>query len=50
MYQAVIFDVDATLVDSNDAHAQAWVQAITESGRRVEVSRVRPLIGMGATS
>jgi HAD superfamily hydrolase (TIGR01509 family) len=47
MYQAVIFDVDGTLVDSNDAHAQAWVQAITGSGRRVEFSRVRPLIGMG---
>jgi HAD superfamily hydrolase (TIGR01509 family) len=47
MYHAAIFDVDGTLVDSNDAHALAWVQAITESGRRVEFSRVRPLIGMG---
>jgi HAD superfamily hydrolase (TIGR01509 family) len=47
MYRAVIFDVDGTLVDSNDAHANAWVQAIAESGRRAEFSRVRPLIGMG---
>ena len=47
MYRAVILDVDGTLVDSNEAHALAWVQAITESGRRVEFSRVRPLIGMG---
>jgi len=48
MYRAVIFDVDGTLVDSNDAHAQAWVQALAEGGRRVEFSRVRPLIGMGS--
>jgi HAD superfamily hydrolase (TIGR01509 family) len=48
MYRAVIFDVDGTLVDSNDAHAQAWVQALAERGRRVEFARVRPLIGMGS--
>jgi HAD superfamily hydrolase (TIGR01509 family) len=47
MYRAVIFDVDGTLVDSNDAHAYAWVKALAERGRRVEFSRVRPLIGMG---
>jgi HAD superfamily hydrolase (TIGR01509 family) len=47
MYRAVIFDVDGTLVDSNDAHALAWVEALTESGRHVPVARVRPLIGMG---
>src|SRR5262245_9893850 len=47
MYRAVIFDVDGTLVDSNDAHAQAWVNALAEHGRRVELARVRPLIGMG---
>jgi HAD superfamily hydrolase (TIGR01509 family) len=47
MYRAVIFDVDGTLVDSNDAHASAWVDALTESGRHVSFERVRPLIGMG---
>jgi HAD superfamily hydrolase (TIGR01509 family) len=47
MYRAVIFDVDGTLVDSNDAHAEAWVRALADHGRRVEFSRVRPLIGMG---
>jgi len=33
MYQTVIFEVDGTLVDSNDAHAHAWVLAIADSGR-----------------
>src|SRR5918912_1765202 len=48
MYHAVIFDIDGTLVDSNDAHAQAWVEALSEHGRHVEFRRVRPLIGMGS--
>ena len=29
---AVILDVDGTLVDSNDAHAHAWVEAFAEAG------------------
>ena len=33
---AVIFDVDGTLVDSNDAHARAWVRAFTEHGITVD--------------
>jgi HAD superfamily hydrolase (TIGR01509 family) len=47
MYQAVILDIDGTLVDSNDAHAQAWIDALAEGGRHVPFARVRPLIGMG---
>jgi HAD superfamily hydrolase (TIGR01509 family) len=45
--QGVVFDVDGTLVDSNDAHAHAWVEALAESGRSVPFDRVRALIGMG---
>jgi HAD superfamily hydrolase (TIGR01509 family) len=45
--KAVILDVDGTLVDSNDAHAQAWVEALAEHGHRVPFAKVRPLIGMG---
>lgn len=26
-FRAVLFDIDGTLVDSNDAHAHAWVEA-----------------------
>ncbi len=45
--QGVILDVDGTLVLSNDAHAQAWVDAFTEHGYEVTFEQVRPLIGMG---
>jgi HAD superfamily hydrolase (TIGR01509 family) len=44
---AVLFDVDGTLVDSNDAHAHAWVRAFGEHGITVEFTRVRRAIGMG---
>src|SRR5687767_8118003 len=47
-YQAVLLDVDGTLIDSNDAHAQAWVDAFAEAGHTVPFDRVRPLIGKGA--
>jgi HAD superfamily hydrolase (TIGR01509 family) len=43
----VIFDVDGTLVDSNEAHAQAWVDAFAERGFAVALAHVRRLIGMG---
>ncbi|WP_341528778.1 HAD family hydrolase [Nostoc sp. UHCC 0302] len=46
-YQGVILDIDGTLVLSNDAHAQAWVEAFTEFGYEVKFEQVRPLIGMG---
>jgi HAD superfamily hydrolase (TIGR01509 family) len=45
--RGVILDVDGTLVDSNDAHARAWVEALKEGGFDVPFDRVRPLIGMG---
>jgi HAD superfamily hydrolase (TIGR01509 family) len=43
----VLLDVDGTLVDSNDAHAQAWVRAFAEEGVDVPFEAVRRLIGMG---
>ena len=45
--KGIIFDVDGTLIDSNDAHAHAWVDALAEVGIAVPFERVRPLIGMG---
>jgi HAD superfamily hydrolase (TIGR01509 family) len=44
---AILFDVDGTLVDSNDAHASAWVAAFAEAGITVDFAAVRRCIGMG---
>ena len=45
--RAVLFDIDGTLVDSNDAHAHAWVKAFADAGVRVDFDKVRCAIGMG---
>jgi len=47
VFRAVLFDIDGTLVDSNDAHAWAWVEAFAENNVRVEFVKVRRAIGMG---
>jgi HAD superfamily hydrolase (TIGR01509 family) len=46
--KGVIFDIDGTLIDSNDAHARSWVETFAEAGYSVPFEVVRPLIGMGA--
>lgn len=45
--RAILLDVDGTLIDSNDAHAQAWVDTGAEFGYEIDYERVRWLIGMG---
>ena len=45
--KGVILDVDGTLVDSNDLHAESWVDAFRAYGYDVGFGRVRPLIGVG---
>jgi HAD superfamily hydrolase (TIGR01509 family) len=45
--RAVLFDIDGTLVDSNDAHAHAWIEAFAEAGVMVDFEQVRRRIGMG---
>ena len=46
--EAVLLDIDGTLLDSNDAHAQAWSDALREAGLGIGSEKVRPLIGMGS--
>jgi HAD superfamily hydrolase (TIGR01509 family) len=45
--RAVILDVDGTLIDTNDAHAHAWVDVCHEFGHEVAFGQVRRMIGMG---
>ncbi len=47
MIKAIIFDVDGTLVDSVDAHAEAWRQAFAASGREIPFDALRSQIGKG---
>jgi HAD superfamily hydrolase (TIGR01509 family) len=46
--KAVFFDIDGTLIDSNDAHTQAWVQTLQRHGRSVSYQQIRSLIGKGS--
>lgn len=45
--EAVIFDVDGTLVDTVDMHAEAWQRAFKEFGKELEFQTVRDQIGKG---
>lgn len=45
--KAVLLDIDGTLLDSNDVHADAWIEALAHHGHTVARDRVRKLIGMG---
>ena len=47
MLKGVIFDVDGTLVDSNDAHAGSWADTLREIGIEVAFDVIWPMIGMG---
>ncbi|MEH1951826.1 MAG: HAD family hydrolase [Nostoc sp.] len=45
--EGVILDIDGTLVLSNDAHANTWVEAFAAYDLEVPFETVRPLMGMG---
>ncbi|MHC2086579.1 HAD family hydrolase [Methylobacterium sp. WCS2018Hpa-22] len=45
--RAVIFDIDGTLLDSVDLHAQAWVDAFAHFGVETDPALVRRQIGKG---
>jgi HAD superfamily hydrolase (TIGR01549 family) len=47
MFKFVIFDVDGTLVDSVDLHAQAWQETFWTFGKEIPFEDIRGQIGKG---
>ena len=47
MIKAILFDVDGTLVDTNDLHAAAWQEAFRRFGIELPFERIRGQIGKG---
>jgi membrane protein len=45
--QAVLFDLDGTLVDSNDYHVAAWEVAFREAGHAITTEQIHRQIGKG---
>ncbi|MEY2519329.1 MAG: hypothetical protein QOF24_1088 [Verrucomicrobiota bacterium] len=47
MIRAAIFDLDGTLVDSNELHVEAWQETFRHFGKEIPVERLREQIGKG---
>ena len=47
MIQAVIFDIDGTLVDSVDLHAECWKETFCQFGIEAPFAQIRGQIGKG---
>jgi HAD superfamily hydrolase (TIGR01509 family) len=47
MPEAIIFDIDGTLLDSVDLHAQAWQEAFRKFGHDIPFEDIRRQIGKG---
>jgi len=45
--QAILLDIDGTLIDSNDKHTDCWVEAFAHFGKSVEWKFIREQIGKG---
>ncbi|MFL6590000.1 MAG: HAD family hydrolase [Chthoniobacterales bacterium] len=43
----MIFDLDGTLVDSNDLHVLAWQETFRHFGKEIPIERLREQIGKG---
>ena len=48
MIEAVIFDIDGTLVDTVDFHAQSWDRTFQHFGHQIPYEQIRAQIGKGS--
>ena len=50
-YRNIMFDLDGTLIDTVDGHAQAFVEAFRKNGvgENITVEAIRPMIGMSGS-
>ena len=46
--KAILFDIDGTLVDSNDQHVLAWEEVFNDEGANFERQAIHDQIGKGA--
>jgi HAD superfamily hydrolase (TIGR01509 family) len=47
LIEAFIFDIDGTLIDSVDHHAEAWVKAFEKFGKKIKFYEARRQVGRG---
>jgi HAD superfamily hydrolase (TIGR01549 family) len=47
MIRAAIFDLDGTIVDSNELHVLAWEETFRHFGKEIPLERLREQIGKG---
>lgn len=45
--EAILLDIDGTLIDSNDKHTDCWVEAFAHCGKQVAWDEIRKQIGKG---
>lgn len=47
MIRAAVFDLDGTLVDSNEFHVLAWQETLRHFGKEIPLERLREQVGKG---
>ncbi|HVF82797.1 MAG TPA: HAD family hydrolase [Sphingomicrobium sp.] len=48
MFKAILFDIDGTLVDSNDFHILAWQEVFRAAGHEFDRAQIHQNIGKGS--